>query len=102
MRTSWTRLAIRGSNSSGGPTRCFAVHRLNRLEIKHAIAATSDILASGNWNGSPAGLDEIIARQQISHLQLPIRDAIDYVHSYIFSTIKAFKFSQMSQRSCPG
>ena len=57
----------------------------------------ADILASAHWTGSDADLETLFARHRIQHLQLPIRDAIDYVHAYIFSTIKAFKFSQMSQ-----
>lgn len=57
----------------------------------------ADILGSPFWTGTDVDLDAIFAQHQIQHLALPIRDAIDYVNAYIFSTIKAFKFSQMSQ-----
>lgn len=57
----------------------------------------ADILASAHWTGTAADLEALFAKHRIQHLALPIRDAIDYVHAYIFSTIKAFKFSQMSQ-----
>jgi hypothetical protein len=55
------------------------------------------VLSSGKWTGTPADLDAILTRFVYGGLRLPIRDAIDFVHSYIFSTIKAFKFSSMSQ-----
>ena len=57
----------------------------------------SDILNSGKWAGSPAELDAILQRFVFGHLKMPIRDAIDFVYSYILSTIKAYKFSSMSQ-----
>lgn len=56
-----------------------------------------EILASGHWSGNAADLDAILARFVLGGLRLPIRDAIDFVYSYIFSTIKAFKFSNMAQ-----
>jgi len=58
-------------------------------------------VSSGKWNGSRVDLDAIIAKFALQHAILPIRDAIDFVHSCIHSTIKALKFSQLSQ-SCGG
>lgn len=55
------------------------------------------LMDSGKWNGTSAELDGILERFVFGHLRMPIRDAIDFVYSYIFSTIKAFKFSSMSQ-----
>ena len=55
------------------------------------------ILSSPQWIGTEIELDAILARFVFGHLRMPIRDAIDFVYSYIFSTIKAFKFSSMSQ-----
>ena len=56
-----------------------------------------DILASPHWTGSKADLDKLLSQHQWQHPILPIRDAIDYVHTGIFSTIKAMKFSSFNQ-----
>lgn len=74
-----------------------APNMIQRLIFGAEPQLVEDILASPHWTGSRADLDAIFTRHRIEHLALPIRDAIDYVHAYIFSTIKAFKFSQMSQ-----
>lgn len=55
------------------------------------------ILGSGKWTGTPADLDAIVQQHTLAHPTVPIRDAIDFVHSCILSTIKAFKFSSLSQ-----
>jgi hypothetical protein len=55
------------------------------------------ILSSGKWNGTAAELEQIVDQQKWLHPILPIRDAIDFVHACIFSTIKAMKFSNFSQ-----
>lgn len=55
------------------------------------------ILSSGKWSGSEVDLQQIINSQTLSHPILPIRDAIDFVHSCIRSTGKALKFSNFSQ-----
>ena len=57
----------------------------------------SAILASGKWTGTPAEYDAILANQRLVHASLPIRDAVDYVHSSIYCTIKAMKFSSFPQ-----
>ena len=59
------------------------------------------ILASGNWTGTPADLHAVLAKFELLHPILPIRDAVDFVHSCIHSTIKALKFSALSQ-TCGG
>ncbi|WP_428307111.1 hypothetical protein [Lacipirellula sp.] len=52
------------------------------------------ILASGHWTGKPADLNKIIAQSVLSpNAELPLRDAIDWIFSSIFVTIKALKFS---------
>jgi hypothetical protein len=55
------------------------------------------ILASGRWLGTPADLANLVnlGRLNLPGI-LPLRDAIDWVYSSIFSTIKALKFSQMA------
>jgi len=55
------------------------------------------ILQSGKWNGTPAELDSLFNGFQLGTPILPIRDAIDFVHSCIHSTIKAMKFSSLFQ-----
>ena len=55
------------------------------------------IMQSGKWGGTREELDALIGRHQLSHPIVPIRDAIDFVHACIASTIKAFKFSALSQ-----
>jgi hypothetical protein len=60
------------------------------------------ILSSGQWNGTEGDLDAILYQQHLSQYQLmPIRDAIDFVYSSCASTIKALKFSNLSQ-TCGG
>jgi hypothetical protein len=61
----------------------------------------ADILASGKWNGTAADLDALLAKRGLQTPVLPIRDAIDFVHSCIASTIKALKFSSLAQ-TCGG
>jgi 20S proteasome alpha/beta subunit len=55
------------------------------------------ILNSGKWTGTQQELDEILFQQFLAHPTLPVREAIDFVHSCIYSTIKALKFSNFSQ-----
>jgi hypothetical protein len=54
------------------------------------------ILRSGKWTGTP---DELFALAQPfflgQPLHLPIREAIDWIHSSIHTTIKALKFSHL-------
>lgn len=55
------------------------------------------LIDSGNWSGTEADLNTVIAQQTLVHGSLPIRDAIDYMYSCIHCTIKAMKFSNMPQ-----
>jgi hypothetical protein len=54
------------------------------------------ILDSGRWAGSETDLDDLLAQQRLAHPMVPIRDAVDFVHTCILSTIKALKFSKFS------
>jgi hypothetical protein len=56
-----------------------------------------DFKASGKWSGTDAELDAVLNKHVLQHGPLPIRDAIDFVHTCIYSTIKAFKFSNLPQ-----
>jgi hypothetical protein len=57
----------------------------------------ASILNSGHWNGTSADLDALIAQHTLAQPVLPIRDAIDFTHACIASTIKAMKFSSLAQ-----
>jgi hypothetical protein len=56
-----------------------------------------DIIASGKWGDTPAELDKIFEKRRLGHGNLPVRDAVDFVHTCIYSTIKALKFSNLPQ-----
>ena len=57
-----------------------------------------DILNSEKWSGTPSDLDDIISRRRLNRPPtVPMRDAIDFVHSCIYCTIKAIKFSAHPQ-----
>lgn len=55
------------------------------------------IQKSQHWSGSPADFDAIAAPYQLALFSLPMREAVDLVHSCITATIKALKFSSLSQ-----
>jgi hypothetical protein len=78
---------------------CFwgAPNMIQRLIFGCDDGLKASILASGKWAGTAAELDAMIGQHQLAHPIVPIRDAIDFVHSCILSTIKAFKFSSLSQ-----
>lgn len=59
---------------------------------------TQAIVASGKWTGTPGELQQIAQSQAVvPRTALPIRDAVDYVHTCIYSTVKALKFSGLPQ-----
>lgn len=52
------------------------------------------IMDSGKWTGSPKDINDILeCHRLLPRAQLPLRDAVDYVHAGIYLTIKATKFS---------
>jgi hypothetical protein len=56
------------------------------------------ILASGKWQGTPADLDAVIRQHSLAHPEtVPIREAIDFTHACLLTTIKAMKFSHQPQ-----
>jgi len=70
--------------------------------IKRLINGSDDnlkdsILKSGKWNGTDVELVDLLNQHVLGHPTLPIRDAIDFVHSCIYSTIKGMKFSNFYQ-----
>lgn len=56
-----------------------------------------DVLNSGKWIGTAAEFDALLQNHQLAHPKVPLRDAVDFVHACIYSTIKALKFSSLSQ-----
>jgi hypothetical protein len=70
---------------------------VDRLIVGADSNLVNAIMSSGMWNGTHGDLMTLIQQQRLTHGTLPIRDAIDYVHSCIQCTIKAMKFSNMSQ-----
>jgi hypothetical protein len=55
------------------------------------------ILSSGHWTGTLADFDALLTQHTLAQPVLPIRDAIDFTHACIASTIKAMKFSSLAQ-----
>jgi hypothetical protein len=74
-----------------------APNMIGRLVNGFDAAPRNEILNSGKWSGTPRELDVLLAQHRLSTPYLPIREAIDFVHACIASTIKAMKFSSLSQ-----
>jgi hypothetical protein len=74
-----------------------APNPIMRLILGYDHGLKQEILKSGKWNGTPAELEATLASQHLRVPLLPIRDAVDLVHSCIYSTIKAMKFSDLPQ-----
>jgi len=69
---------------------------LNRLFFGIDDSLFGRVIDSGKWNGTPNELFELVRDGMIRHPgRLPIREAIDWVYSSIFITIKAIKFSSI-------
>jgi hypothetical protein len=61
-----------------------------------------DILQSGRWNGTAQDLLNLVNQRRLAIPGVvPIREAIDWVHASLYSTIKAMKFSQLAP-ACGG
>lgn len=57
-----------------------------------------EILSSGRWSGSRQDLENLVGKYAVEPPgPLPLRDAIDYVHASIYTTIKSMKFSKQEQ-----
>jgi hypothetical protein len=55
------------------------------------------ILASGKWNGTEQDLISELSKAALKVNMSTLRDTVDFVYSSIHSTIKALKFSDLSQ-----
>lgn len=74
-----------------------APNMIKRLIIGIDDGLKSEILACGKWTGTQQELDALVSQYVLSQPILPIRDAVDFVHTCVHSTIKAFKFSNLAQ-----
>ncbi|WP_442481910.1 hypothetical protein [Aeoliella sp. SH292] len=60
------------------------------------------IMNSGKWGGTQDELIQIVLDNRLGQaVDLPLRDAIDWVYSSIYTTIKAIKFSHL-EPACGG
>lgn len=60
------------------------------------------IFNSGKWAGTAQDLDQIIEPHRLNHPStVPIREAIDFTHACLLTTVKAMKFSPQP-RVCGG
>jgi hypothetical protein len=82
---------FQGWNFAGAP------NIVKRLMYGYDEAIPVDILNSTKWNGTPQELEQILGKYRIEQPLLPVREAIDFVHAGIASTIKAMKFSSLAQ-----
>jgi hypothetical protein len=80
-----------GWNFAGAP------NMVGRLLRGYDEAITADILNSTKWNGTRQELEQLLGKHGIEPPMLPIREAIDFVHACVASTIKAMKFSSFAQ-----
>ncbi len=85
-----------------GDTRCWGAPKIfNRLILGIDLDIRESVLASPKWTGTREELNALVTPHQLYNPTLPIRDAIGFVHACIHSTIKALKFSHLSQ-TCGG
>jgi hypothetical protein len=81
-----------------GGIQWFGVPNLiNRLMNGYDLNIIPAILATRKWQGTQQELTDLMDQHRLAHAILPIRDAIDYVFTSIYSTIKAMKFSSLAQ-----
>jgi len=60
------------------------------------------VLSSGKWTGTPDELFALVQQGALGHPRdLPLREAIDWIHASIYTTIKGMKFSHLAP-ACGG
>jgi hypothetical protein len=86
-----------------GSTRFWGCPNLiNRLILGLDESLFYTILQSGKWTGTDQDLCDLIRPCCLGQpLDLPIREAIDWVHASVYTTIKTMKFSHMAP-ACGG
>lgn len=82
--------------SMGMPAYWGVPNLMDRLIAGVDTNVLQHILNSGKWTGTDQELVQIAMTTKLNHpSDLPIRDAIDWVHTSIYTTIQAMKFSHM-------
>lgn len=68
---------------------------MQRLVLGYDEDLANHVLNSGKWNGSAAELVSVLSNSnfRVEPGLLPLRDAIDWIHTVIHTTIRANKFS---------
>lgn len=80
----------------GSPRFWGVPNLIERLLIGMDLGIWDAILQSGKWTGTPADLVALVQPFVLGQpLHLPMREAIDWIHSSIYTTIKAMKFSHL-------
>lgn len=70
---------------------------IRRLTYGIDLSLAMDIMSSSHWTGTPEELGDLIKPYKLTApATLPIREAIDWIHASVYSTIKAMKFSQLA------
>jgi len=89
------------------PTKIDKVKHFGQDNIVSRIIGIFDedikkaIVSSDHWTGDTDDLDNLFANIKLERPDMTIRDAIDFVHFTIYSTIKATKFSTRD-KDCGG
>lgn len=69
---------------------------ITRLINGCADEVVAAILSSGFWQGTESDLTNLIGRHKLVHPStVPIREAIDFTHACLLTTVKAMKFSNL-------
>ena len=74
---------------------------IDRLIVGFDQQIRNAIVTSQHWSGTEADYNALMQTHMLAHDSLPIRDAVDFVHTCIHSTIKSLKFSRWAQ-TCGG
>lgn len=74
-----------------------APNMMQRLLFAADERTKASILNSGHWTGTAADLENVLGPNALAHPIIPLRDAVDFVHTCVHSTIKALKFSNFQQ-----
>lgn len=70
---------------------------IDRLQLGIDRSLIAAIVESGKWTGSVEDLLEMIEPYRLGRpFELPIREAIDWIHASIYTTIKTMKFSHLA------
>ena len=74
---------------------------VQRVQFGHETELKQKLISSGKWSGSEADLDAILTPYTLDVPPLPVRDALDFIHTNILTTIKTHKFSSV-EPGCGG